>query len=127
MLLKFAYLLFAIVTDLLVYSKLHKKDWINNTQFNLIGAILVLFVLLHLFNLSFLWPIDVVIPIVFMGLAPVLFFLFFHHEVIKGINRDTIERNKSFNAFALKFFSLFFLKLGFAMPVIVQISFILAQ
>jgi Na+/H+ antiporter NhaD/arsenite permease-like protein len=90
-------------------------------------ALLILFVLLHLFNISFLWHIDVVMPIVFMGLAPVLFFLFFNYRVIKGINRDTIGQNKSFNAFALKFFSFIFLKLGFAMPVIVQISFILSQ
>lgn len=127
MLLKIAYLLFALTLDLLIYFKLYKKDWLDNNKFTRICVVLIIFILLHLFNLSFLWRLDAVIPIVFMGLAPILFFLFFHYRVIEGIKRDTIEQNKSFNAFALKFFSFFFLKLGFAMPMIVQILFILSQ
>ncbi|RAV59068.1 hypothetical protein DIU36_07515 [Mucilaginibacter rubeus] len=126
MLLKFAYLLFAIVTDLLVYSKLHKKSWFSNTQFNLIGATLVLFILLHLFNPSFLLPFGFVAPITIIAFAPILIHFWFNYLVIKRINRITTEQNKRFMATGLRIFSFFFLKFFFIMILIAQVSFIIS-
>lgn len=126
MLLKFVYLLFAIMTDLLVFSKLHKKNWINNTQFNLIGATLVLFILLHLFNLSFLLPFGFIAQITIIAFAPVLIHFWFNYLVIKRINRITTEQNKRFIATGLKIFSFFFLKFFYIMILTAQVLFIIS-
>lgn len=126
MLLKFAYLLFAITTDLLVFSKLHKKSWINNTQFNLISAALALFILLHLFNLNFLLPFGFVAQITIIALTPLIVHFWFRYLVVKRINRITTEQNKRFMATGLKIFSFFFLKFCYFMALIVQVSFIIS-
>jgi hypothetical protein len=124
MLLKIIYLLFAVVVDLLIYSKLHKKNWLNNTQFNLTCTVLILFVLLHLFNLSFLSPFSYLSPLIFFSLFPVVSYFWFNYFAIKRITSIKTPQNESFMVTGLKVFSFFFLKMVYIMALIMQIAFV---
>jgi len=118
------YVLLFIAVDLAIYSKLNKTDWINAKQFKLFLIGTALLILLHFFNLPFLMPMRTFSGLIFFSLFPLFTYFGFTYLAVKRIQRITTPQNENFMAAGLKVFSFFFLKLVYAMTLIMQVSII---
>lgn len=122
MFLKIIYLLFALAADFVAYSSLNKTGWINIKQLRLFLAGTAIFILLHLFNLSFFMPMRFLFMLIFVSLFPIISYYWFSYFAIKKIQRIITPYNESFVTTATKVFSFFFLKFVYIMALILQIQ-----
>ncbi|MET3503193.1 asparagine N-glycosylation enzyme membrane subunit Stt3 [Mucilaginibacter sp. SG538B] len=120
------YILLFIAVDLVVYSKLNKTEWVNAKQFKLFLIGTILLILLHFFNLPFLMPMRTFSGLIFFSLFPLFTYFWFTYFAVKRIHRITTPQNENFISTGLKVFSFFFLKLVYAMTLIMQVSIILS-
>ncbi|MEO3404543.1 hypothetical protein AAFN85_11620 [Mucilaginibacter sp. CAU 1740] len=126
MLLKAIYLLFAISVDLLMYIILHKKTWLKKDILICWGSTLAIFVLMHLFNLSFLWPFNSIKALILVSIGPLITHFWFNYTVIKRIDKVTTPQNEGFMATGKSVVSFVFLKIVYAMTLLMQLFIIAA-